>query len=95
MAKAYGGRDALRAVAYCKPDLILLNCLMPDIDGPAVVELLRASRETASIPIILQSVNSKFEMVARSQRVGFIGGVITLDEAAVAVARALRSAFSF
>jgi DNA-binding response OmpR family regulator len=47
------GREAIRAVGDRKPDLILLDLMLPDIDGFGVCEILRRDPCTASIPIVL------------------------------------------
>lgn len=50
---AASGREALLAVAKRKPDLILLDLMLPDIDGFGVCEILRRDPATAAIPIII------------------------------------------
>ncbi|HEY9155995.1 MAG TPA: response regulator [Opitutaceae bacterium] len=47
------GREALDQVRAVKPDLILLDLMLPDIDGFGVCEILRRQTETATIPIII------------------------------------------
>jgi DNA-binding response OmpR family regulator len=47
------GREALDRVRAVKPDLILLDLMLPDIDGFGVCEILRRQTETATIPIII------------------------------------------
>ena len=47
------GREALDEVRVVKPDLILLDLMLPDIDGFGVCEILRRQTETATIPIII------------------------------------------
>lgn len=47
------GQDALRAVELHHPDLILLDLMLPDIDGFGVCEILRRDPATASIPIVI------------------------------------------
>jgi two-component system, OmpR family, alkaline phosphatase synthesis response regulator PhoP len=47
------GHGALRAVELHHPDLILLDLMLPDIDGFGICEILRRSPETASIPIVI------------------------------------------
>jgi len=49
------GRQALRSVDIMQPDLILLDILMPDIDGYQVCQQLKANPETQAIPIIFIS----------------------------------------
>ncbi len=49
------GRLALNAVKAAHPDLILLDIKMPDMDGYAVCERLKADSQTADIPVIFIS----------------------------------------
>lgn len=51
--QAENGADALKAARDTKPDLILLDVMMPDMSGLDVCRALKADRETADIPIIL------------------------------------------
>lgn len=50
---APSGAAALRTAAAERPDAILLDVMMPGMDGPATARALRAAPETADIPIIL------------------------------------------
>jgi DNA-binding response OmpR family regulator len=47
------GRTALEAVAARKPDLILLDIMLPELSGTEVASRLRSNAATASIPIIM------------------------------------------
>lgn len=49
----HGGREALRWLAEGAPDMVLLDLMMPDIDGFQVLEQLRSNVRTASIPVII------------------------------------------
>jgi two-component system, OmpR family, KDP operon response regulator KdpE len=53
---AHDGRSALEAVAAFKPDLILLDLGLPDVDG---FEIIRRIREGTSTPIIVLSVRGQ------------------------------------
>ena len=53
---AFTGRAALEKVAARRPDLILLDLMLPDIDGFGVCEILRSTATTATIPIVITSV---------------------------------------
>jgi adenylate cyclase len=53
VVSATNGRDALAAVDAEKPDLILLDVVMPEMDGYAVCETLREDEETAVLPVIM------------------------------------------
>lgn len=61
---AANGQQALDAVAAKKPDLILLDLMMPGIDGFEVIRRLRADPATADIQIvILSALNSNEDVV--------------------------------
>jgi diguanylate cyclase (GGDEF)-like protein/PAS domain S-box-containing protein len=55
---AASGAAALAAVAKSLPDMILLDVMMPDMDGYAVARALKANPVTANIPIIMVSAQS-------------------------------------
>jgi CheY-like chemotaxis protein len=46
------GAEALEAVPTWKPDLILLDVMMPGMDGPTVFARLKANPSTAGIPVV-------------------------------------------
>src|SRR5919201_4905919 len=47
------GTRALELVASDRPDLVLLDVVMPELDGYAVCRRLRADEETAVLPVIM------------------------------------------
>jgi len=53
------GRQALQSVDLMQPDLILLDILMPDIDGYQVCQQLKANPQTQAIPIIFISARQE------------------------------------
>ena len=81
--KASGGQMALDAVAEEKPDLILLDLMMPGIDGFEVIRRLRADPATADIRIVILSALNSGEDVDRGFREGandFIMKPIIMDK---------------
>jgi two-component system, OmpR family, alkaline phosphatase synthesis response regulator PhoP len=52
---ASSGWEAIQCVRWSKPDLILLDLMLPDLDGFGVCEILRHSPTTATIPIFIVS----------------------------------------
>ena len=55
---ASSGAEALAAVARSAPDLILLDVMMPDMDGHQVTRALKGHADTSNIPIILVTAQS-------------------------------------
>ena len=49
---ASNGREALETLEDARPDLILLDIVMPEMDGATLAEELRKRPETAAIPIV-------------------------------------------
>lgn len=50
---AHGGREGLDVVHRARPDLILLDLLMPDVDGWQVYQQLKANELTRHIPVVV------------------------------------------
>lgn len=50
---AYNGKEALEKIAANRPDLILLDLVMPVLDGISVLKELKASVKTKDIPVIV------------------------------------------
>ena len=50
---AYSGREALEQVAKNQPDLILLDIVMPDLDGYEVCRRIREDATTALVPVVM------------------------------------------
>ncbi|MFB9570703.1 PleD family two-component system response regulator, partial [Saccharopolyspora hordei] len=63
-------RTALELARICQPDLVLMDCALPDLDGPDVCKILRADPMTAHIPVILFSANSGRDMRLRALATG-------------------------
>lgn len=56
VATATGGRQALSLVKDRRPDLVLLDLMMPEMDGWEVLHELRQDPATSSIPVIIVTV---------------------------------------
>lgn len=67
---ARNGAEALETVARQKPDLILLDVMMPVLDGFAVCQKLKNDEQTALIPITMLTGQDDFEHRKRGMEVG-------------------------
>lgn len=64
------GEDALSAAVEFKPDLILLDAMMPKISGFDVLDILRNTPETANIRIIMLTALSQPKDKERAESLG-------------------------
>ena len=53
VVRAYGGSEAIMLAQRIRPDLILLDLMMPEVSGFDVVKALHSNNETAHIPILV------------------------------------------
>lgn len=58
---AHGGRQGLEIVQQEQPELILLDLMMPDIDGWDVYQQFKANETTRNIPVIV--ITAKSQMI--------------------------------
>jgi CheY-like chemotaxis protein len=56
--RAYGGKEAVEIAFRELPDLIVLDLMMPEMDGFEVVEALNADARTAGIPIVIVTAST-------------------------------------
>ncbi|MPZ73462.1 MAG: response regulator [Nitriliruptorales bacterium] len=67
---AVDGQDALNKVRESKPDLILLDVMMPQVNGWQVAETLKADEETRDIPIVFLSARAMEADVRKGTDIG-------------------------
>lgn len=60
---AHGGQQGLDQIEIDKPDLILLDLMMPDIDGWNVYQYLKSNKATKQIPVIV--ITAKAQSIDR------------------------------
>jgi DNA-binding response OmpR family regulator len=95
---ASSGPEALAKVAANRPHLILLDVMMPGMDGYEVCRRLRADLQTALIPVLMLTARDD----AESKRLGFLAGTddyvvkpFNRAELIARVQRQLRRAYGF
>ena len=66
------GAQALEAVAEFNPQLVLLDVMMPDMDGPGVLNELRARPATSGIPVIFLTAKAHPEEIEKLRALGAI-----------------------
>lgn len=68
--EANNGEDALSATVEYRPDLILLDVMMPKISGFDVLDILRNTPETANVRIIMLTALSQPKDKERAESLG-------------------------
>lgn len=58
--EAEDGKDALRTIQAKKPDVIIMDVMMPNMDGISLCKALRNDPATADLPIIMLSGKTNF-----------------------------------
>lgn len=69
-SEAYNGEEALNKVPEYDPDLIVLDVMMPKIDGYEVAKRLKANEETKYIPVLMLTAKGEVEHKVKGLDIG-------------------------
>src|SRR4051812_22272367 len=61
------GREALASVLADLPDVVLLDLVMPDMDGPSFLEVVRSYLRIQSLPVVVLTALSESPMIDRAR----------------------------
>ncbi len=67
---AYNGLQLFAGLDEHKPDLIILDIMMPEMDGLEVLTRLKGNQGTSSIPVILLTAKVQYEDVLGGYKIG-------------------------
>ena len=67
------GADAIEVAPLFRPALLLLDVMMPQMDGPTTLAHLRADPRTANIPIVFITARTQSAEVEQLKRLGALG----------------------
>jgi two-component system sensor histidine kinase/response regulator len=87
---AASGAEGYEAIQYSPPDVVLLDVMMPHIDGFELLRRLRLDPRSARIPVIFLTALSDPELKARALRAGCVD-FVTKPFAAADVLRCIAS----
>ncbi len=97
VSEAEDGYDALERIKEEIPDLVILDVMMPGLDGFSVCRAVRESARTAHLPVIMLSAKTDLDSVNRGLRAGankYLTKPISPDELARQVRSVLGEAAS-
>jgi len=66
------GASALEKAKEWRPDLILLDIVMPDMDGFEICRRLKATKELASIPVVLFTASQETQLEELARKAGAV-----------------------
>ena len=87
------GQEALDAIRQQPPDVVLLDWMMPELDGPETCRQLKADPITAGIPIIFLTAKSQEAEIQRGLSLG-AAGYVTKPFDALALGEQVRNIIS-
>jgi CheY-like chemotaxis protein len=67
VACAPNGREALSLVLHSLPDVVLLDLLMPEMDGPSFLEVVRSYLRIQSLPVVVLTGLGDSPMIDRAR----------------------------
>lgn len=70
ISEAADGEQALSLIHETRPDLVLLDVIMPDMDGIAVLEALRREGRLGDLPVLMVSAHDHLDIVVRCIELG-------------------------
>lgn len=87
---AYNGREALEIAAEWPPDLLILDGIMPELDGFAVLREWRAKESLANVPVVMLTARNREEDVVGALEGGAVDYLTKPFSPAELVARVKR-----
>ena len=73
VAEASSGPDGLRSARDDRPDVIVLDVMMPEMDGPATLEALLADPAIAGVPVVFLTAKAMRSEIDRLRALGAAG----------------------
>ena len=70
LSMAKSGMQAIEFLKKAKPDLILLDIIMPEMDGYETLEAIKSNPETASIPVVFLTVDNQRKSEIKGLKMG-------------------------
>jgi DNA-binding response OmpR family regulator len=75
----FDGKEALSALTGFYPDLIILDLVMPGVDGFAVLSELKKSDKLRKIPVLVASNLGESEDIVKATKLGAIDYIVKTD----------------
>jgi len=73
---AYDGKEGLKMAGACHPDLILLDLMLPQMDGRVVLPMLKFNPDTQNIPVIILTARGESKIILNTIKDGALDYLI-------------------
>lgn len=90
VVEADSGKEGVSKAASEQPDVILLDMMMPGMDGPSTLAALRQNNDTNTIPVIFLTARAMHNEVERLKQMG-AKGILTKPFDPTSLAAQVRS----
>ena len=87
LSMAKSGQQAIQFLEKAKPDLILLDIRMPEMDGYQTLERIKANPNTANIPVVFLTVDDQRESEIKGLKMGAMDFILKPFEPEVMLSR--------
>lgn len=91
---AFDGKEGLKQVKEKKPDLVLLDLILPEKSGFEVLEELKKSPETEKIPVIILSLLGEDEDIKRGLKLGALDYIVKSSHAVAEIVKKIKNFFA-
>jgi DNA-binding response OmpR family regulator len=70
------GQDALDALDVVQPDLVLLDVMMPGMDGPSTLQSLRQHDSWQQLPVVFMTAKAQSHEISKFTEMGALGVIV-------------------
>ncbi len=91
---ADNGMEAIRALSISKPDIILLDLMMPVMDGYKVLQVVKTDEKLKDIPVLVFSAKGQSEEIEKALSLGAAGYIVKSITKPNEVVEKLRAALT-
>lgn len=94
LESAEDGEEGLQKVRSNKPDLIILDVLMPKMDGQTFLKTVKADKDLGHIPVLISSNIASLKKISDMMTLGAAGYIIKSDESLESIVQDIERVLS-
>lgn len=91
---AFDGREGLKQVREKRPDLVLLDIILPEMNGFEVLEEIKKSPDTEKIPVIILSLLGEDEDIKKGLKLGASDYIVKSSHAIAEIVEKVKNFFA-